>query len=113
MKIYLDAQFLCHAAPAQGLREVETAAFDGKCPTYIEGYRYIPEGERWQAEDGTVYTGEMIAPWKPWEALDAAQREYEWECAAALEAQNAELVEAMAEMVEDVYNADLAVIEEG
>ena len=35
------------------------------------------------------------------------------ERAAALEAQNAELVEAMAAMVEDVYNSDLAAIEEG
>lgn len=33
--------------------------------------------------------------------------------AAALEAQNAELVDAMAAMVEDVYNADVAAIEEG
>lgn len=113
MKIYLDAQFLCHAAPEQGLRGVETAAFDGKCSAYIEGYRYIPEGERRQAKDGTVYTGEMIAPWKRWEELDAAQWEYEREQAEALKAQNAELVEAMAEMVEDVYNQDLAEIEEG
>lgn len=35
------------------------------------------------------------------------------ERAAALEAQNDELVEAMAAMVEDVYNSDLAAIEEG
>ena len=35
------------------------------------------------------------------------------ERAAALEAQNDELVEAMAAMVEDVYNQDLAAIEEG
>lgn len=33
------------------------------------------------------------------------------ERAAALEVQNAELVEAMASMVEDVYNQDVAVIE--
>lgn len=32
---------------------------------------------------------------------------------AALEAQNDELVEAMAAMVDDVYNQDLAAIEEG
>ena len=45
--------------------------------------------------------------------LDAAQRAYEREQAAALEAQNDELVEAMAAMVEDVYSQDLAAIEEG
>lgn len=35
------------------------------------------------------------------------------ERAAALEAQNDELVDTMAAMVEDVYNSDLAAIEEG
>ena len=55
----------------------------------------------------------MITPWKPWAELDAAQRAYERERVAALEAQNDELVEAMAAMVEDVYNQDLAAIEEG
>ena len=38
---------------------------------------------------------------------------FEGMCAAALEAQNDELVEAMAAMVEDVYSQDLAAIEEG
>jgi hypothetical protein len=60
-----------------------------------------------------VFRGEMITPWKPWAELDAAQRAYERERAAALKAQNDELVEAMAAMVEDVYNADVAAIEEG
>lgn len=55
----------------------------------------------------------MITPWKPWAELDTAQRAYERERASALEAQNDELVEAMAAMVEDVYNADVAAIEEG
>ena len=41
------------------------------------------------------------------------QQENLRERAAALEAQNDELVEAMAAMVEDVYNADVAAIEEG
>lgn len=106
MKIYLDENFICHTAPAEGLTAIETDAFDGKCPAYIEGYRFIPEGRSWTREDGTVFTGEMVAPWKSWEALDAIQRDYEQEQAAAL-------VEAMAEMVEAVYNQDLAVIEEG
>lgn len=113
MQIYIDADFKCYAAPKGGLATVETAFFDGKCAAYIEGYRYVPAGQTWTREDGTVFTGEMVSPWKPWEELDAAQRAYERERAAALEAQNAELVEAMAAMVEDVYNADVAAIEEG
>ena len=40
-------------------------------------------------EDGVEFPGEMIAPWKPYAELDAAQRAYEQqlltEYAAALE----------------------------
>ena len=113
MMVYIDKEYKCHTSPGNGLVEVETAFFDGKCVAYIEGYRYVPAGQIWTREDGTVFTGEMVSPWKPWAELDAAQRAYERERAAALEAQNAELVEAMAAMVEDVYNQDLAAIEEG
>lgn len=62
MKIYLDKDFRCHAAPGDGLREVETDFFDGKCAAFVEGYRFIPAGESWTREDGTVFTGEMVAP---------------------------------------------------
>ena len=113
MKIYIDDEFKCHTQAAYGLTAVETDFFEGKCAAYIEGYRFVPAGKIWTAADGTVYSGEMITPWKPWAELDAAQRAYERERAAALEAQNDELVEAMAAMVEDVYNQDLAAIEEG
>lgn len=113
MKIYIDSEFKCHATPDSGLTEAESAFFDGKAPEFIEGYRYVPAGQTWTREDGTVFTGEMISPWKSWAELDAAQRTYERERAAALETQNTELVDAMAAMVEDVYNQDLAAIEEG
>ena len=92
---------------------METNAFDGKCPAYIQGYRYVPAGQTWVREDGAVFVGEMVAPWQPWETLDAAQREYEREQYQEVTAQNAELVDAMAAMVEDVYNQDIAEIEEG
>ncbi len=111
MQIFIDADFKCYTAPKERLATVEKAFFDGKCAAYIEGYRYVPAGQTWTREDGTVFTGEMVSPWKPWAELDAAQRAYERELAAALEAQNAELVDAMASMVEDVYNQDVAVIE--
>lgn len=111
MKVYIDDDFKCHTQAADGLTAVETDFFDGMCAAYIEGYRFVPAGKTWTAADGTVYSGEMITPWKPWAELDAAQRAYERERAAALEAQNAELVDAMASMVEDVYNQDVAAIE--
>ena len=64
---------------------METEAFDGKCAAYIEGYRVVPAGESWTREDGVVFRGEMVAPWKDWRELDAAQREYERQLIAEYE----------------------------
>lgn len=107
MKLYLDADFRCHLSGGAGMTEMDTELFDGKCPAYIEGYRYVPPGERWVREDGVMFQGEMITPWKPWEELDAAQRAYERELAETLSAENAALLSDMAQMIEEVYRSDL------
>lgn len=75
--IALDSKFKCHVTNDGTMREVETDAFDGKCDAFIEGYRFVPDGESWTRSDGVVFTGEMIAPWKDYAELDAIQREYE------------------------------------
>ena len=95
MKIYIDDEFKCHTQAADGLTAVETDFFDGMCAAYIEGYRFVPAGKAWTAEDGTVYPGEMITPWKPLAELDEAQREFERERAAALEAALSEIETAL------------------
>ena len=95
------------------MTEVETDFFDGKCQAYIEGYRFVPAGETWVREDGVAFRGEMITPWKPWEELDDAQRDYERQLLEEANAQNAQLLETMAAMVEEVYESDLAVFESG
>ena len=78
MKVYIDSEYCCHTTNPEGtFREVETGFFEGKCVALIEGYRYVPQGESWTRSDGQVFTGEMIAPWKDYAQLDAAQREYE------------------------------------
>lgn len=79
MTIYIDTDCKCHTVAGDGLTTVETTAFDGKCAAYIEGYRFVPDGSTWVREDGTVFSGEMVTPWKPWDELDAVQREYERE----------------------------------
>lgn len=77
MTVYIDSEYQCHVTNPDGVfREVETGFFDGKCDAYIEGYRFVPSGEAWTRGDGTVFPGEMIAPWRPWEELDSIQREY-------------------------------------
>ena len=106
MKLYLDADFRCHLSGGAGMTEIDTELFDGKCPAYIEGYRYVPPGERWVREDGVAFRGEMIAPWKDWEELDDAQRDYERQQLVALAAENEALVADMAQMVEEIYQSD-------
>lgn len=77
MKIYIDNEYKCHALPDEGLREFDVPFFEGKCPEFIEGYRYVPSGERWVQPNGTFYRGEMITPWKDYNELERAQMQYE------------------------------------
>ena len=93
--IYIDDDFKCHTSDDGTLTAVETDFFDGKCHAYIEGYRYIPAGESWTRPDGVVFGGEMIAPWRDWRTLDAAQRDYEREQLAAYEQAMSEIEAAL------------------
>lgn len=93
MKIYIDEECKCHTAnPDDTFREIVLSDnarvfFADKCTAFIEGYRLKPEGETWVRDDGKVFSGgEMIAPWKNYEELDAAQREYERQKLADAEA---------------------------
>lgn len=92
--IYIDSDFKCHVSAGDGLTAVETDAFDGKCASYIEGYRVVPAGSTWMREDGVEFPGEMISPWKDWQELDVAQREYEQE-------QYQTLIKQLSEVYED------------
>lgn len=77
MIIYLAADYKCHTANDGTMTEVETDFFDGKCKTFIEGYRYVPAGEMWTREDGMELPGEMISPWREFSLLEEFQRQYE------------------------------------
>ena len=73
MRIFIDNEFKCHTKNGDGMRCVETPAFDGKCADFIEGHRFVPSGETWTRADGAVFTGEMVSPWKPHADLDVIQ----------------------------------------
>jgi hypothetical protein len=75
--IYIDSDFKCHTAAADGLEPIEADFFNGKCDAYIEGYRFIPAGQTWTREDGVQFAGEMISPVVDYDQLNAAQREDE------------------------------------
>ena len=81
MTIYIDSDYKCYTSPADGLTAIETDAFNDKCKQYIEGYRFVPAGHNWTREDGEVFTGEMVSPWRPYEILEEFQAIYEEELA--------------------------------
>jgi len=75
--IYLDSEFRCHIGSDGSMTAIETDYFDGKCDAFIEGYRFVPEGASWTRYDGVTFHGQMVSPWRPYQELEAAQREYE------------------------------------
>lgn len=75
MTIYIDNDYKCYISAAEGRRAIETNEFDGKCPEWIESYRFVPEGETWTRGDGEVFTN-MVAPWKDLGEAYAAQTAY-------------------------------------
>lgn len=102
--IYIDSDFKCHTSNLDGAyTTVETDFFDGKCKAYIEGYRFVLAGQSWKREDGQVFYGEMIAPWRPYEILVELQAVYEEE--------QMNTTAEIAALVEEVYNSDTEVID--
>ena len=77
MIIYIDSQYRCYTTNDDTRTSIETSAFDGKCKTFIEGYRFLPEGATWQRADGAIFHGEMITPAVNATALQKAQEQYE------------------------------------
>lgn len=75
--VYFDKDFKCHIHCMDGCDSFETDFFDGKCNAFVEGYRYVPEGKVWTREDGTVFSGGMLAPWRDTQLLQEFQAQYE------------------------------------
>lgn len=95
MTIYIDSDYKCYVSAAEGRRAKETNEFDGKCPEWIESYRFVPEGGMWTREDGEVFKGEMAAPWKDLGEAYAAQAAYLEQMLAASRAQTTDMQAAL------------------
>ena len=91
MTIYIDIDYKCYVSAAEGRRAIETNEFDGKCPEWIESYRFVPAGETWVSPNGEMFRGEMVSPWKDLGEAYAAQTAY-------VTAQNAQYEAALAEI---------------
>lgn len=77
MTIYIDDDYRCYTSAADGRRAIETDFFDGKCKVFIEGYRFVPAGEKWIIPNGVFFKGEMAAPWRDYNYLQVVQEAYE------------------------------------
>lgn len=93
--IYLDSEFKCHVVDDGTMTAIEIPFFDGKCDAFVEGYRIVPSGESWTREDGVVFYGEMISPWKNYSDLANIQREYEIQLLAEYESAIKEIETAL------------------
>lgn len=102
MTIYLDSDFRCHLTDDGTRRPTETSFFDGKCASYIEGFRFVPAGETWTRPDGAVFAGEMITAAEDSRALVRAQEQFELDEAAH--------AEELGALIEEIYFEDLEVI---
>lgn len=94
MTIYIDSDYKCYVSASDGRRAIETNDFNGKCPEWIESYRFVPEGETWTREDGEVFTN-MAAPWKDLSEAYVAQAAYMTEQNAQYEAALTEIEAAL------------------
>ena len=83
--IYIDYDFKCHVNNDNNMTSIETDFFDNKCDAFIEGFRYIPDGEAWIREDGSIIYGEMISAWEDRDKLNKIQLEYEKSILSQLE----------------------------
>ena len=102
--IYLDSEFVCHISPGIGSTPYETDLFEGKCDTYIEGYRVIPAGQTWVRSDGVRFVGLSVSPAVKYETLVPWQKQYEEDL------DNMVMLSDVAELVESIYEDDLGVI---
>lgn len=91
--IYLNKEFECTVAEREDtVQSIDTNFFDGKCNAFIEGYRFVPEGQRWVRNDGVIFAGEMVTPFKDTAYLEAVQTAFE-------------------ELSESITNTELAIAE--
>lgn len=103
MKIYLDSDFRCHLTGG-GMRMIETDEFDGKCAAYVEGYRFVPDGESWVRKDGVIFRGKLVMAVEDYELLKRFQFQHEADECAHLEELGA--------LIEEIYNEDVDMIDD-
>lgn len=79
MQVYLDEKYCCYVQQNEHKTRTpcEVLALTGKCRTYVEGMRYVPQGAVWTRDDGVQFDGAMLTPHQPYDGLLLAQGAYE------------------------------------
>lgn len=102
--VYLDSDYRVHLTQTGNLMPYITNVFDGKCDTYVEGYRIVPEGAVWTRDDGIEFVGPMVAAAASFGETFSVQKQYEEDCS------NMMTLEEAAELIDIVYESDLEII---
>lgn len=84
MVIYIDTQYRCHKEAAPDRRPFDIPTLDGKVADYVEGFLYLPDGERTTLPSGAVVEGPYLTAIQPAAALAARQRGEEQRALALL-----------------------------
>ena len=78
MIIYIDKNYKCYTKNTyNNYRIVDVPFFNGKCETFIEGFHFIPYGEKFKKDTGEIVIGPAIFPHKDLILLETIQRLYE------------------------------------
>lgn len=94
--VYIDTEKKCHVVNDGNMTALETDYFDGKCDAFIEGHCC-------SVNENSI----IIWPWKSYNKLDTAQREYERELLRQYENDLAELDAALLEVQYQNLTEDL------
>ena len=65
--IYIDEDYKCFLNFKEEYTIIQTDYFDDInywTDNKIESMRFVPEGEEWIREDGSIFYGQMVTPWK-------------------------------------------------
>lgn len=100
MIIYIDNSYNCHSEDDGARRAFYVPYFNGKCPAYIEGHLYVPEGEKLVLASGFVLEGEAITTTEDYSLLMVAQSKYERQELERLGIENADYEAALSEIEE-------------
>ena len=102
--VYIDSDYKCHLENDGSMTAVQTDVFDDKCDEYVEGFRFVPDGATWVRDDGAVFHGELVTAWRKYSELAEIQ--------TAVDRTQHEADEELAALIEEIYQEDLAIMEE-